>query len=304
MQEYYFEMVLWVSECPEVFADFLIEHTGGAIEEREPPKDPMADMAILSQKCHYIHTQALPQVAKIFVIYTDKDPKTALIPDLHEFCSIVSVRLGYPVGAAYAIKQCKNQDWIQSYQDSITPITCGQFHIRPSWHQKIEGKIDMIIDPALAFGSGHHSSTAMVLQMLSSMSLEGKDVLDVGCGSGILSIGAKKLGARVHLCDTDPLAIDESYKNFALNGLCVDGIWEGSIDKAPQKYDIIIANILADVIKMLYGDFLFALKPQSILILSGILEDYKQSVLDTFKDFRVLEISDKDEWVSIKLTQK
>ncbi|PAF44746.1 50S ribosomal protein L11 methyltransferase [Helicobacter sp. 11S02596-1] len=330
MQEHYFETLIIPSDCDEVFADFLIEITQDAIEER----DIHSDVSKILDNPIYLNISQIPSPKKALIVYGSSSPEDSLIPALKDFCSQLSTRLNQNIGVAYESKICKNQDWIQNYQASITPIWCGRFYIRPSWceppktpdelangacgeavqksHQTQnlgEAKnpqkvIDILIDPALAFGSGHHASTAMCLQMLSEMDLSGKDVLDVGCGSGILSIAAKKLGARVQMCDTDVLAVKESQKNFALNALEVDKIWEGSIQQAPQKYDLIIANILADVLKLLHQDFLHALKPHSVLILSGILEDYESSVLETFTDFEVLEILHLDEWVGVKLTQK
>lgn len=300
MQEHYFETIIIPSDCEEVFADFLLETTQNAIEERNID----LDISKIINNPLYLNAGGTFSSAKAFVVYSSNDTQDTLIPFLKDFCTELSDRLEQTISVAYQIKCYKNQDWIQNYKDSVTPVKCGKFYIRPSWYESVEGSIDILINPALAFGSGHHASTAMCLQMLSDMSLEGKDVLDVGCGSGILSIAAKKSGGNVHLCDTDPLAVNESRKNFALNALKVDKIWEGSIDKAPQKYDVIIANILAEVIKMLYQDFIKALKPHSVLILSGILEDYYQSVLETFKGFQILEILHKDEWVGIKLTQK
>lgn len=300
MQEHYFETIIIPSDCPEVFADFIIEATGEAIEEREFSEDALN----MIENCQFVNIKTLQNSQKAFVVYSLSDPNDGLIPSLSGFCFQLTERLGGCIGFAYGVKKCKNQDWITEYKKSITPIKRGKFYIRPTWEESFKGLIDIVIDPALAFGSGHHCSTSMCLEMLSGIDLNGKEFLDVGCGSGILSIAAKKLGARVDLCDTDELSILESEKNFSLNGLIPDNIWQGSIDKSQKTYDVIVANIIADVIVMLYPDFLYSLKPRSILILSGILKEYEQKILDRFREFECLDILEKDGWISLKLTQK
>ncbi|MDO7252327.1 50S ribosomal protein L11 methyltransferase [Helicobacter cappadocius] len=300
MQEYYFETIIVPSDCEELFADFIIETTAEAIEERDISASIFDEIDDLI----YSNIQSLNKPQKAFVVYSLWDPKMELISSLSDFSLKLSANLEKNVGFAYKVKLCKNQDWIEEYKKSITPIRNGKFYIRPSWHQSIENTIDILIDPALAFGSGHHCSTSMCLDMLSTIPLDDKELLDVGCGSGILSIAAKKLGARVDLCDTDELAVLESEKNFRLNHLVPDDIWQGSIEKAKKNYDVIVANIIADVILILHGDFIKFLKPQSILILSGILKEYEQKILNKFVEFRLLDIFEKDGWISIKLTQK
>lgn len=300
MQEHYFETIIIPSDCPEVFADFIIETTGEAIEEREFSQDALK----MIEDCQFVNIKTLQNPQKAFVIYSLSNPNDDLIVSLSDFCLQLTERLGDRVGFAYGVKKCKNQDWISEYKKSITPIKRGRFYIRPTWEESFEGLIDIVIDPALAFGSGHHCSTSMCLEMLSGIDLDGKELLDVGCGSGILSIAAKKLGARVDLCDTDELSITESEKNFALNGLKPDNIWQGSIDRCKKTYDVIVANIIADVIVMLHPDFVHSLKPRSILILSGILKEYEQKILHRFSEFECLDILEKDGWISLKLTQK
>ncbi|MGX2983391.1 50S ribosomal protein L11 methyltransferase [Helicobacter sp. 23-1045] len=173
--------------------------------------------------------------------------------------------------------------------------------------------INIILEPSLAFGTGHHSSTFMCIQAIESLGengdLKNKMLLDFGCGSGILALCAYKLGAKVDLCDIDELAIAESKKNFRNNNATISHIWQGEIHRESKgdiaqksaKYDIITANIIASVLVEQKENIASALKYGGIAILSGILDIYKDEVLARFGDFEVLNIAQKDEWICIML---
>jgi ribosomal protein L11 methyltransferase len=130
------------------------------------------------------------------------------------------------------------------------------------------------------------------------------DVLDVGCGSGILGIGAMKLGAVVDACDTDPISVENAKTNAALNNLEFHKLWEGSASQATQKYDIVVANIVADVLTFIANELKERLKDDAILILSGILDKYEDKVLNYYKDCEIIEKIAVDEWVTLVLKKK
>ncbi len=106
-----------------------------------------------------------------------------------------------------------NIDWIKQYQESVKSIEVGDFYIRPSWDEAKEDKINIIIDPALSFGSGHHETTSSCIEVISEYVKDKSTVLDVGTGSGILAIAASKLGAIVDICDTDSVCIKDTISN-------------------------------------------------------------------------------------------
>ncbi len=207
--------------------------------------------------------------------------------------------LGKPIEVDYKIEKKSNEDWILRYQNSIKPIEVGKFYIYPSWYEKKEGKINIKIDPALAFGSGHHATTFSCLEAISKFVKSSDRVLDVGCGSGILGLACKKLGAIVELCDTDPISIDSCAKNFELNNVEYDELWEGSANMAKGEYNTIIANIIADVLKMIDRDLKSVLKKNGILILSGILDKKEKDVTEVYNDLELIERRVKDEWVTL-----
>ena len=211
------------------------------------------------------------------------------------------------INMEFSEQTLKNQDWIANYRDSITPIVCGKYYIHPSWFEDKNHKINVIIDPALAFGSGHHASTFGCLKALGIVeteiqSLNGKKVLDVGCGSGILSICAKKSGACVWACDTDEVAVDSTKENAQKNSVALENIFLGSLNVIPEAketFDIVMANILADIIVAL--PLQSFVKKGGYLILSGILDKYIPKVLDKFKNFKIVSQEIKQEWATLVL---
>ena len=207
--------------------------------------------------------------------------------------------LGNSIDIKYNIEQKKNQDWIQNYQNSIKPIEVGKFYIYPSWYPPKDDKINIKIDPALAFGSGHHATTYSCLEAIGKLVKGDERVLDVGCGSGILGLACHKLGCRVELCDTDPISVDSCEANFRLNGAEYDELWEGSANRATGVYDIVIANIIADVLKFIVNDLKKILKRDGVLILSGILDKKESQVTEVYSDLKLLDRKTKDEWVTL-----
>jgi len=199
----------------------------------------------------------------------------------------------------YQLEEKENKDWIKNYQDSIEPIEAGKFYIFPSWYEPKADLINIKIDPALAFGSGHHATTFSCLTAISEYIQSEDSVIDVGCGSGILGLACKKLGASVELCDTDPLSVESCKENFKLNEESYDKLWEGSIDKAEGTYDVVIANIIADVLRFIAKDLKAATKEGGYLILSGILDKKEELVKKSFTDMTLEKRTLKDEWVTL-----
>ena len=208
-----------------------------------------------------------------------------------------------PLTMEMSLEKKENIDWIKSYQESIQPIEAGKFYIFPSWHTPKEGLINIKIDPALAFGSGHHATTFSCLQALSEVVKAGDSVIDVGCGSGILGLACTKLGAIVELCDTDPVSVTSCKQNFALNEATYKVLWEGSANKAKNTYDVVIANIIADVLRMIASDLKKILKPGGHLILSGILDKKEKEVINAFSDLSLQKRIHKDEWITLVYTK-
>ncbi|RRS31256.1 MAG: ribosomal protein L11 methyltransferase [Epsilonproteobacteria bacterium (ex Lamellibrachia satsuma)] len=211
----------------------------------------------------------------------------------------LSDTLGDNIQMDFTLEEKENVDWIKTYQESIQPIEAGKFYIFPSWYKPKKGFINIKIDPALAFGSGHHATTYSCLEAISTYVKPDDKVIDVGCGSGILGLACKKLGANIELCDTDPLSVESCKENFGLNEEKYNKLWEGSIDKAEETYDVVIANIIADVLRFIAKDLKTATKEGGYLILSGILDKKEELVKESFKELTLEKRILKDEWVTL-----
>ncbi len=123
-----------------------------------------------------------------------------------------------------------NKDWILEYKKGVQPLQIGDFYIHSSWQEPKLGAINVQIDPALAFGSGHHESTHSCIELLAKFASKDDEALDVGCGSGILSIVLARLGCVVSACDTDEVAVLSALNNAKLNKIAFKELWQGSIN--------------------------------------------------------------------------
>lgn len=175
-----------------------------------------------------------------------------------------------------------DEDWASSWKQHWQPMEIGDgFCIYPAWIEppKESQKIIIRLDPGSAFGTGVHATTQLCLESLEMRIDEPEQELiiaDIGCGSGILSIGARLLGAKqVYATDIDPLAIKATKENSQLNNVNNIQVFEGSIEQLipPLKFDGIVCNILAEVIKTLIPSMTAIIKPNGWVILSGILID-------------------------------
>lgn len=204
------------------------------------------------------------------------------------------------------LTQCKNEDWENNWKQYFHPIPVGEkLLIRPTWEEEFEadGRAVLNIEPGLAFGTGTHETTRLCLETLEKYIKPGVTVLDIGCGSGILSIAALLLGAEKAVgVDIDALAVKTAKENGLVNNLTEPKytILQGNLtDKVEGKFDVVVANIVADVIIMFCKDVAQFLKKGGVFITSGIIDTRENDVLEAFRkyNFKVRARHTKGGWV-------
>ena len=211
--------------------------------------------------------------------------------------------------------QTEDVDWVNNWKQYFHQFYIDDILVIPSWENveaKDSDKMLIHIDPGTAFGTGMHETTQLCIRQLKKYVTEDTEILDVGCGSGILGMLALKFGAKHSVgTDLDPCAIDATYENMDNNGISRDQyeVMIGNIidDKEVQdkvgyeKYDIVAANILADVLVPLTPVIIHQLKKGGIYITSGIIEDKEEVVVEAVKKagLEVLEVNHQGEWVSV-----
>lgn len=185
---------------------------------------------------------------------------------------------------------CKNADWENNWKKYFKPMPVGErLLIRPIWEDEYDagGRAVLHLEPGLAFGSGTHDTTRLCLETLEKYAYPGKTVLDIGCGSGILSVATLLLGADSAIgVDIDALAVKTAKENGKTNGFDEPQftVLQGSTtDKVTGKFDIIAANIVADIIINLCADVKDYMNPDAVFITSGIIEPRESDVLAAFE---------------------
>jgi ribosomal protein L11 methyltransferase len=210
---------------------------------------------------------------------------------------------------AYKVEQIEDKDWEREWMDNFHPMKFGKrLWVCPSWREIPEpDAINVMLDPGLAFGTGTHPTTALCLEWLEGLDLQGKTVIDFGCGSGILAIAATKLGAaKVIGIDIDPQALTASKDNAQRNGV------EGQIEVyLPQDQpegliaDVVVANILAGPLRELSGVIKGLIKPNGLLAMSGVLDTQAEDVANYYRDELTIDpIAEKSEWCRISGQKK
>ena len=211
--------------------------------------------------------------------------------------------------------ETEDVDWVNNWKQYFHQFYVDDILIIPSWEDvKPEDSDKMVIhiDPGTAFGTGMHETTQLCIRQIRKYVTEGTRILDVGCGSGILGMLALKFGAAYSVgTDLDPCAIEATYENMEVNGISKDRyeVMIGNIidDKEVQDkvgygcYDIVAANILADVLVQLTPVIVNQLKSGGIYITSGIIDDKEQTVVDAVKaaGLEVLDVTYQGEWVCV-----
>lgn len=200
---------------------------------------------------------------------------------------------------------CKAQDWVNNWKHYFHPMPVGKkLLIRPTWEEEYDagGRTVLNIEPGLAFGTGSHPTTRLCLETLENYITDNSTVLDIGCGSGILSIASLLLGAKSAFgVDIDKLAVKTALENAAENGFkppVFDAVCGNLSDKVSGKYSVIAANIVADIIMEFNRDVGSFLEDGGVYITGGIIDGRKDEVIQSFKEngFEIIEHCSEKGW--------
>jgi ribosomal protein L11 methyltransferase len=201
----------------------------------------------------------------------------------------------------FRVEAVEDKDWEREWMANFQPIQFGdRLWIVPSWHKAPdEQAVNILLDPGLAFGTGTHATTALCLNWLDQAELKGKFVIDYGCGSGILAIAAALLGAeRVIGVDTDPQALEATRENARRNGVEIEAYLPGNCPDEPC--DLLLANILAGPLQNLAPRFANLCKPDTQLVLSGILQSQADEVAESYAPWFTMQPAvSREDWVRL-----
>jgi ribosomal protein L11 methyltransferase len=187
-----------------------------------------------------------------------------------------------PVSMTFRFSSLPDQDWNESWKKSFQPVSVGtRFTILPPWEQQNSERTPLIIDPGMAFGTGHHETTrsCLVLMERYAASVRMESFLDIGTGTGLLAIAASALGfKKVIGVDTDTVAIEAARKNIKLNRSDGIELFEGDLNATEGNYDMIAANLISGTLISLAGQISKRLEPSGVSIMSGILKGQENEV--------------------------
>jgi len=211
-----------------------------------------------------------------------------------------------------SIEQVPEEDWETAWRRDLTSLEIGsRLVLRPSWieYENPDKRLVVVIDPRMAFGTGGHETTRLCLEFLEKMPLKDCSILDAGCGSGVLSIAAVKLGARCAIgFDNDPDSVQNAQDNLRSNRVSDRAsVYVADLDTvAPGRFDIVVANILSSVLIPNLGRFHEFLLRHGTVIFSGLLaeEEARFTKLLEKERFRIREIARLNEWIAISAEER
>ena len=210
-----------------------------------------------------------------------------------------------PIGELQ-VREVADEEWLETWKASFKPIRVGAFLVRPTWSDADPGEaIVLSLDPGMAFGTGLHPTTQACLRALSRIDVAGKRVADVGTGSAILAIACAKRGAReVVAVDVDLVAVREAKENVARNGVAID-VGVGSASDLVGTFDVVLANIIAAVLRKIAPHLAAHLGPGGRLVVAGIITTEEDEIRAGFEGHGLQRVAREQEgdWVALELTR-
>jgi ribosomal protein L11 methyltransferase len=221
--------------------------------------------------------------------------------DVAALLAEASAAIGLCPAPDYAVELVADQNWVQLTQSQFDPIrVSGRLWIVPSWHELPDpAAINLILDPGMAFGTGSHPTTRLCLEWLERTVTADCNVLDYGCGSGILAIAAARLGAgSVAGVDIDPQAVDAARANAERNA--VTALFADSAEPVAGEYDLVVANILSNPLRVLAPAICAHVRSGGQLALSGILREQAEEIIAIYAQWLPMQVADtREDWVCL-----
>lgn len=232
--------------------------------------------------------------SKVLAMFESSAPLDALLAQAAQAC-------GLHPSPRPVITTIEEQDWVKQTQAQFAPIQVSErLWIVPSWHEPPDPRaINLLLDPGLAFGTGTHPTTRLCLEWLEGHVHGGETVIDYGCGSGILAIAAARLGAgRILGVDIDPVAVDAARANAHRNR--VDGIFQDVSTLLRESADIVLANILANPLRVLAPALAALTRPGGRLVLAGLLTSQQEEIAAVYEPyFAIRPFAVREGWVAL-----
>lgn len=212
------------------------------------------------------------------------------------------------VSITYTYKEMPNINWNEEWEKNFQPIEIAdKVLIRAEFHESKPGLHEIVIQPKMSFGTGHHPTTHLMIQQMLTLDFEGKSVLDMGCGTSVLAIFAKQQGAkRVVAIDIDEWSVENSKENAARNGVELE-ISQGTADNlGSESFDIILANINRNILISDIPSYVKVLNKGGILLLSGLCFFDVSDILEVCENagLTLLEKEQREEWMTLRLEKK
>ncbi len=221
--------------------------------------------------------------------------------DVHALLAEAGAAIGLEQVPEFSIETVEEQNWVQLTQSQFDPIRVSErLWIVPSWHESPDpAAVNLILDPGMAFGTGSHPTTRLCLEWLERNVSADCTVLDYGCGSGILAIAAARLGAgRVAGVDIDPQAVEAAKANAERNG--VSALFADSAQPVAGEYDLVVANILSNPLRVLAPAICAHVRSGGRLALSGILREQAEEIIGIYAQWLPMQVADtREDWVCL-----
>ncbi len=285
-------------ELAESLSDALLQAGALSVSVEDADLDTEAEQPLFGEPGTEPATQAWHRNLLVALLADGADPAQLL----EMACSDVEISQDF----TWTLREVPDADWVRQTQSQFGPIEVGQdMLIVPSWHPgdlqvaQQQGRLTIELDPGLAFGTGSHPTTHLCLQWLARCLSQGARVLDYGCGSGILAIAAAKLGAsEVDAVDIDEQAVQSAADNARVNRVQIRAMLPDAV--APGQYDVVVANILSNPLKVLAPMLCARVRPAGHLVLSGVLERQAEEVAAAYAPWIIMSVwKAQDGWVCL-----